>query len=61
MLSFDELTPSAASERFAGVYRPYAPEDVLRLRGSIRIHHTLAEQGANRLWGLLHSDNLTCE
>ena len=56
MLTLDELVPSATRERFSGVYRPYAPEDVLRLRGSIRIRHTLAEQGANRLWSLLHSE-----
>jgi isocitrate lyase len=56
MLTFDELVPSVAPQRFAGLHRPYAPEDVLRLRGSVRIRHTLAEQGANRLWGLLHSE-----
>jgi isocitrate lyase len=56
MPTFDELVPSAAPERFAGLYRPYAPDEVLRLRGSIRIRHTLAEQGANRLWGLLQNE-----
>lgn len=55
MTSFADLVPSPAG-RFDGVERPYAPEDVLRLRGSVPITHTLAERGANRLWELLHSE-----
>jgi len=43
-------------ERWAGVLRPYSAEDVLRLRGSVRIAHTLAERGSERLWRLLHSE-----
>ena len=41
--------------RWDGVVRPYSAEDVERLRGSIRITHTLAEHGATRLWDCLHS------
>lgn len=44
------------SERQDGIVRPYGREDVERLRGSIRIRHTLAELGAERLWQLLASD-----
>jgi isocitrate lyase len=33
--------------------RPYAPEDVERLRGTVRIEHTLARLGAERLRALL--------
>lgn len=40
-------------DRFAGVTRPYTEEDVLRLRGSLRLEHTLAQLGAERLWQLL--------
>src|SRR5579859_4923578 len=40
--------------RWAGVERPYTPEHVLRLRGSVRIEYTLARMGAERLWHLLH-------
>ncbi|HEV8322847.1 MAG TPA: isocitrate lyase [Myxococcota bacterium] len=40
--------------RWDGVVRPYRPEDVARLRGSVRIEHTLARLGALRLWELLH-------
>jgi isocitrate/methylisocitrate lyase len=43
--------------RWAGILRPYRPEEVLRLRGSIEIQYTLGELGAKRLWGLLQSDD----
>ena len=36
--------------------RPYAPADVVRLRGSVHIEHTLARLGAEKFWGLLHSE-----
>ncbi|GAA0390904.1 isocitrate lyase [Brevundimonas terrae] len=55
MTTFADLVPSP-SGRFDGIERPYTPEDVLRLRGSVPITHTLAERGANRLWELLHSE-----
>src|SRR5690348_5216712 len=44
-------------ERWEGIKRPYTPEDVLRLRGSIQIEHTLARLGAERLWTLLHTQS----
>ncbi len=40
--------------RWAGIRRDYRPEDVLRLRGSLKIEHTLAQRGAARLWKALH-------
>ncbi len=48
--------PPPVAERFAGITRPYSSADVDRLRGSIRIEHTLARRGAERLWSLLHSE-----
>jgi isocitrate lyase len=42
--------------RWDGVVRPYTPQHVLRLRGSIQIEYTLARQGAERLWHLLHTE-----
>src|ERR1051326_8270928 len=39
--------------RWDGVTRPYSPEDVEKLRGSVHIEHTLARLGAERLWELL--------
>jgi isocitrate lyase len=41
-------------ERWEGIERPYTADDVARLRGSIRIEHTLARMGAERLWRLMH-------
>jgi isocitrate/methylisocitrate lyase len=43
--------------RWEGVERPYASEDVLRLRGTVQIEHTLARRGAERLWELLHEED----
>jgi isocitrate lyase len=42
--------------RFDGIERPYSPEDVLRLRGSVPIEHSLARRGALKLWELLKQD-----
>ena len=42
--------------RWAGIKRPYTSADVQRLRGSIKIEHTLARMGADRLWDLLHNE-----
>ncbi len=42
--------------RWEGIERPYTAEDVLRLRGSIHIEHTLARLGSERLWELLQTD-----
>ena len=39
--------------RWQGVRRGYSAQDVLRLRGSVRIEHTLARRGAERLWRLM--------
>src|SRR5512142_1594257 len=36
--------------RWAGIERPYTPEDVARLRGSVQVERTLARRGATRLW-----------
>lgn len=39
--------------RWTGIRRDYSDRDVDRLRGSVRIEHTLAQRGARRLWDLL--------
>ena len=36
----------SAAERWQGIERTYTPADVLRLRGSLHIEHTLARAGA---------------
>jgi isocitrate lyase len=46
----------ATSERWKGVERTYTAEDVLRLRGTVLVEHTLARMGAERLWNLIHTE-----
>jgi isocitrate lyase len=46
----------STNPRWRGVERPYTADDVLRLRGSIHIEHTLARMGAERLWDLLQTE-----
>ncbi len=45
----------ATGDRWKGVQRNYSAEDVVRHRGSLRISHTLAEQGASKLWNLINN------
>jgi len=42
--------------RWKGVTRRYTAEDVLRLRGTLQIEHTLARVGAEKLWRLMHEE-----
>jgi isocitrate lyase len=39
--------------RWRGIKRSYAAADVVRLRGSVRVEHTLAKLGAEKLWRLM--------
>ncbi len=57
MTAFDKLTPSAPKGRFDGITRPYGVEEVMKLRGSVAVEHTLAARGANRLWAMLKSED----
>ncbi|MEH7416133.1 isocitrate lyase [Neobacillus drentensis] len=43
--------------RWKGITRPYTAEDVIKLRGSIDIEHTLARRGAEKLWKLLKEED----
>ena len=52
-----EIEQSWQGERWKGIERPYSAEDVARLRGSVKIEHTLARLGAERLWDLMHSED----
>ena len=36
--------------RWKGVTRPYSAEDVVRLRGTVPVEHSLAKRGAEKLW-----------
>ena len=47
----------ATNPRWAGVERPYTADDVVRLRGTVQVEHTLARLGAERLWHLLQTES----
>jgi isocitrate lyase len=46
-----------SNSRWKGVTRPYKGADVVRLRGSVRLHYTLAYLGAKKLWHLLNTED----
>ncbi|WP_270181530.1 isocitrate lyase [Alkalihalobacillus sp. CinArs1] len=52
-----KLLDSWKSDRFTGVERPYSPEDVMKLRGSVQIEYTLARRGAERLWKSINEED----
>jgi isocitrate lyase len=45
------------NRRWAGIERPYSAADVVRLRGTIRVEHSIARRGAERLWSLIHRED----
>jgi isocitrate lyase len=49
----------STNPRWAGVKRPYSAKDVVRLRGTVAVEHSLATQGANKLWKRLHEADAT--
>ncbi|MGI8492028.1 MAG: isocitrate lyase [Acidimicrobiales bacterium] len=60
--SFDEAVAQlearwASEPRWKNVERSYTAADVIRLRGSVPVDHTIARQGAERLWELLGSED----
>jgi isocitrate lyase len=42
--------------RWRGIKRGYTAEDVVRLRGSLPVEHTLARRGAEKLWNLVNTE-----
>jgi isocitrate lyase len=52
----DGLAGGLGTDRFAGIARDYSDDDVAKLAGSFRVRHTLAENGARRLWQLLKTE-----
>lgn len=43
--------------RWKDIVRPYSAEDVVKLRGSLQLDHTLARLGAYKLWSLLKNES----
>ncbi|MGR9089096.1 MAG: isocitrate lyase, partial [Gammaproteobacteria bacterium] len=61
-LSFQEQVDQLNAEwktnpRWQGVQRDYTAEDVVRLRGSVPIEHSLARRGAEKLWKLVNEED----
>lgn len=65
MTSFTGIDMEAAEQlkhawvtnpRWKDIRREYTAEDVVALRPSIHVEHSLARRGANRLWDLLHTE-----
>ena len=46
------------SPRWRGIERPYKPEDVVRLRGTIPVEHSIARLTAEKLWRYLNEKPL---
>nr|CAD13354.1 isocitrate lyase [Cupriavidus necator] len=44
------------NSRWKGIKRNFTAEDVVRLRGSVQVEHTLARPGSEKLWTLLHTE-----
>src|SRR5471030_3263703 len=42
--------------RWKGIKRSYTADDVVRLRGSVPVEHTLAKRGAEKLWASIHEE-----
>ncbi len=52
-MAHSRIGQNAVKDRWAGIVRPYSDQDVRSLRGSVRIEHSIARMGAERLWDLL--------
>src|SRR5574340_952397 len=46
----------AENPRWKGIKRNYSAADVVRLRGSLQVEHTLARRGAEKLWNLINTE-----
>ena len=46
----------AENPRWKGIKRGYSAADVVKLRGSLQIDHTLAQRGAEKLWNSINTE-----
>ena len=56
-LEVQKLQKEWTQARWQGVKRDYSASDVVRLRGSFQVEHSLASMGATKLWRMLHEDD----
>jgi isocitrate lyase len=55
--SSDLAADWSSNPRWKGIHRPYSTDDVLKLRPSVKVEHTIADLTAHRLWERLsHGD-----
>ena len=47
----------ATNPRWAGITRNYTAADVVRLRGTVHVEHSIAKLGAEKLWGYLQKED----
>jgi len=52
-----QLQQEWTQPRWKGIKRPYSAEEVVKLRGSVNPECTLAQNGAARMWRLLHGES----
>ena len=50
----------AESPRWKGITREYSAEDVVKLRGTVQVEHTLARLGSEKLWLLVNQEKPVC-
>ncbi|NVJ98547.1 MAG: isocitrate lyase, partial [Alphaproteobacteria bacterium] len=55
--TFEDLIGNIPQDRYKYIERNYSVEDVERLRGSLKIEHTLADRGSRKLWDLLNTED----
>jgi isocitrate lyase len=56
----DLVSDWLSNPRWTGKQRPYSAEEVVNLRGSVQIEHTLARMGADKLWNGIHGAQPVC-
>ncbi len=52
--AIEAIAQEWTTARWTGVDRPYTAEDVYQIRGSVRVEHSLARLGAEKLWELVN-------
>ena len=53
-------TEWADSPRWKGITRNYSAEDVVKLRGTVQVEHTLARLGSEKMWRLVNQEDPLC-
>src|SRR6266849_3413121 len=55
-LGLMQIQQEWSSDRWTGIKRGYSPEEVLALRGSIKVEFSIAKMSSERLWNSMHSE-----